>query len=78
MSSKWGAGAIRQRGVDNWQLRYLAPGTMHEVHTTLGACLGAAVRTRKLVRSPLLDIAKAPSAGEADHGQVLEPSNCGH
>jgi integrase len=50
----------------------LAPGTMHEVHTTLGACLGAAVRTRKLVRSPLLDIAKAPSAGEADHGQVLD------
>jgi integrase len=48
-----------------------APGTMHEIHTTLGACLGAAVRTRKLARSPLLDIAKAPHAGEADHGQVL-------
>jgi integrase len=50
-----------------------APGTMHEVHTTLGACLGAAVRTRKLARSPLLDIAKAPHAGEADHGRVLDP-----
>jgi integrase len=50
----------------------LAPGTVREVHTTLGACLGAAVRTKKLARSPVLDIAKAPSAGEADHGQVLD------
>jgi integrase len=50
----------------------LAPGTVREIHTTLGACLGAAVRTKKLARSPILDIAKAPSAGEADHGQVLD------
>jgi integrase len=50
----------------------LSPGTMRQVHTTLGACLGAAVRTRKLPRNPILDIAKAPSAGEADHGQALD------
>jgi integrase len=50
----------------------LSPGTMRQVHTTLGACLGAAVRTKKLARSPILDIAKAPHAGEADHGQVLD------
>lgn len=50
----------------------LAPGTLRQVHNTLGACLGAAVRTKKLARSPVLDIAKAPHAGEADHGQVLD------
>ena len=50
----------------------LAPGTLRQVHDTLGACLGAAVRTKKLARSPVLDIAKAPHAGEADHGQVLD------
>jgi integrase len=50
----------------------LSPGTLRQVHNTLGACLGAAVRTKKLARSPVLDIAKAPHAGEADHGQVLD------
>jgi len=50
----------------------LSPGTLRQVHTTLGACLGAAVRTKKLARNPVLDIAKAPHAGEADHGQVLD------
>jgi integrase len=51
----------------------LAPGTLREVHITLGACLGAAVRTKKLARSPLHDLAKTPrTSGEAGRGRVLD------
>jgi integrase len=46
--------------------------TAHHVHGVLGACLGAATRTRKLARNPILDLAKVPSPGEADHGMVLD------
>ncbi len=46
--------------------------TAHHVHVVLGACLGAAVRTRKLSRNPMLELAKIPSPGEADHGVALE------
>jgi integrase len=38
----------------------------------LGACLGAAVRTRKLSRNPMLELAQVPSPNEANHGMALE------
>ena len=46
--------------------------TAHHVHSVLGACLGAAARTRKLVRNPMLELAKVPSPSEADHGATLD------
>lgn len=46
--------------------------TAHHVHVVLGACLGAATRTRRLARNPMLELAKVPSPDEADHGMVLE------
>jgi len=46
--------------------------TAHHVHVVLGACLGAATRTRRLVRNPMVELAKVPSPGEADHGMVLD------
>jgi integrase len=46
--------------------------TAHHVHVVLGACLGAATRTRRLARNPMLELAKVPSPGEADHGMALE------
>ena len=49
-----------------------SPRTAHHVHTVLGACLGGAMRTRRLIRNPMLELAKVPSPGEADHGMVLE------
>ncbi len=50
----------------------MSPRTAHHVHTVLGACVGAAVRTGKLARNPMLRLAKVPSPAEADHGKVLE------
>ena len=50
----------------------ISPRTAHHVHTALGACLGTAVRTRKLARNPVADVAKVPSPGEANHGMALE------
>jgi hypothetical protein len=50
----------------------ISPRTAHHVHTVLGACLGGATRTRRLVRNPMLELAKVPSPGESDHGMVLE------
>jgi len=46
--------------------------TAHHVHVVLGACLGTATRTRKIARNPMLELAKVPSPGEADHGMALE------
>jgi integrase len=46
--------------------------TAHHVHTVLGACLGAAVRTGKIAKNPMLRLEKIPSPGEADHGRALE------
>jgi integrase len=46
--------------------------TAHHVHTILGACIGAAVRTGKLARNPMQRLEKVPSPGEADHGMILE------
>jgi integrase len=50
----------------------LSPRSARHVHSVLNACLGLATRTRKLSRNPMLELAKVPSPGEADHGQVLE------
>lgn len=50
----------------------LAPMTLHHVHTTLGACIGTAVRQRKIARNPMLELAKIPSPGESDHGMCLD------
>jgi integrase len=46
--------------------------TAHHVHTVLGACLGAAVRTGKIAMNPMLRLEKTPSPDEADHGIALE------
>jgi hypothetical protein len=51
----------------------LSQRTLHFLHCTLGACLGAAVRSRRLVRSPVLDMAVTPSPGVGEHGNALEP-----
>jgi integrase len=46
--------------------------TAHHVHSVLGACIGMAVRTGKLLRNPMFQLARVPSPGEADHGTALE------
>jgi integrase len=51
----------------------LAQRTLHFVHCTLGACLGAAVRSHRLARSPISDMAVTPSPGVGEHGKALEP-----
>ena len=53
--------------------RRLAQRTLHFIHCTLGACIGAAVRSRKLTRSPMSDMAVTPSPGDGEHGKALEP-----
>jgi integrase len=50
----------------------MAPRTARSVHTTLGACLGAALRSGKLTINPMLRIMKAPRSGESDHGVALD------
>jgi integrase len=50
----------------------IAPQTAHHVHTTFGACLGAAVRTGLLSLNPMARLLKVPSPGEADHGMALD------
>jgi integrase len=46
--------------------------TAHHVHVVLGACIGAATRTRRLARNPMIELSKVPSPGEADHGMALD------
>jgi integrase len=50
----------------------LAPRTLRGVHVILNSCLSTAVRTHKLARSPIADLAKIPSLGESDHGVALD------
>jgi hypothetical protein len=50
----------------------LAPRTAHHIHTVLGSCLGAAVRTRRISRDPMLELMQAPSPGESNHGMRLD------
>jgi hypothetical protein len=47
----------------------LATRTLHFIHCTLGACLGAGVRSRKLARSPISDMAVTPSPSVGEHVQ---------
>jgi integrase len=46
--------------------------TAAQVHGVLVSCLGTAMRTRKLARNPMLELAKIPSRGEVDHGMALD------
>jgi hypothetical protein len=46
--------------------------TASNVHGVLVSCLGTAMRTRKLARNPMLELAKIPAPGEANHGMVLD------
>jgi len=46
--------------------------TAQQVHNVLNACLGAAVRTKKLAVNPMAAITKVPRPPEPDHGTVLD------
>jgi integrase len=50
----------------------IAPRTARHVHSVLNACLGAAVRTKKLAINPMESTTKVPSPGESDHGIALD------
>src|SRR5262245_21055961 len=50
----------------------VAPRTARHVHSVLNACLGAAVRTKKIVVSPMQSVTKIPPDTEGDHGIALE------
>jgi integrase len=57
----------------------LAKQTIHHAHTVLGACLHAATvgESKLLAVSPMGDLLKRPSPGEADHGVALTPQQTG-
>jgi integrase len=66
---------IQSGEIDNLYVKLgekIAPQTAHHVHTTFGACLGAAVRTGLLSLNPMARLLKVPSPGEADHGMILD------
>jgi integrase len=66
---------LQSTDIDNLYLGLegkIAPRTARSVHTTFGACLGAAVRAGKLKINPLVRVMKTPSAGESDHGVALD------
>jgi integrase len=66
---------LQSTDIDNLYLSLegkIAPRTARSVHTTLGACLGAAVRSGKLKINPMTRIMKTPAAGESDHGIALD------
>jgi integrase len=46
--------------------------TQNSVHSVFNACLNAAVRTGRLAINPINRCERIPSAGESDHGQVLD------
>jgi integrase len=50
----------------------IAAPTLRYVHVVLGACLGTAVRTRKITRNPMTELAKVPANKAGQHGTVLE------
>ncbi len=55
----------------------ISPRTARHVHSVFGACLGAAVRTKQIVVSPMDAVTAVPSPGEADHGTVLDEDELG-
>jgi integrase len=50
----------------------ISPTLATSVHQVLVACLGTALRTRKLVRNPIVELAKVPERGKVNHGQALD------
>jgi integrase len=50
----------------------LSPRSCRHVHSVLGACLGTAARTRRIVRNPMLELAKVPSVAEKEIGTILD------
>jgi integrase len=67
--------AIHSTNIDKLYLSLegkVAPATARAIHNTLGACLGAAVRTRKLTINPMQHVTKVPAKGESDHGIALD------
>ena len=50
----------------------IAPQTCHHVHTAFGAALGAAVRARELLISPMTSVLNAPAPTELNHGVALD------
>ncbi len=42
------------------------------MHSVFNACLGAAVRTKRLALNPMESVTKVPSPGESDHGIALD------
>ena len=46
--------------------------TLQHVHSTLGACLGTAMRTGKITKNPMTRLEKVPAPKEPDHGMVLD------
>lgn len=55
----------------------VSPRTARHVHSVLNACLGAAVRTKKLAINPMESVTKVPSPGESDHGIALDDDQLG-
>jgi len=52
--------------------REVGPQTQLMVHIIFGACLSAAKRKRLLISNPMEYVEQVPSAGESDHGMVLD------
>jgi integrase len=50
----------------------LSPRSCRHVHSVLGACLGTAARTRRIVRNPMLELAKVPSVADKETGTILD------
>jgi integrase len=66
--------SIQPGDIDNLYValeKKLAVRTVSHLHSTLGACLKAAVRKGLLLSNPVAR-AEAPQPGEADHGMVLD------
>lgn len=56
----------------------ISPRTARHVHSVLNACLGAAVRTKKLAINPMESTTKVPYPGESDHGIALDDEQLKH
>jgi integrase len=53
-------------------VEHVSERTARHVHSAFNACLGRAVRTRILARSPMIELTTIPSPQEADHGLCLD------
>ena len=50
----------------------MAASTLRYVHVVLSSCLGTAARTRRIIRNPMVELAKVPPNKGGQHGTVLE------